>query len=109
MIPEPVSVLVNGAPRYRIVKAKAQRQGDLEVAYERLAARFPDAQADRRDGLRLSWPDRWVHLRPSGTEPILRIIAEAPSDEDAGALVMVCREALRTDGPDESGPYGRAG
>jgi len=94
MIPEPVSALVDGAPRYRIVKAKAPRQGDLEKAYHRLAARFPDAQVDRRDGLRLSWPDRWVHLRPSGTEPILRIIAEAPSDEDARALVTACREAL---------------
>ena len=52
--------------------------------YEALRAAFPDATADTQDGLRLAWPDRWVHVRPSGTEPIVRVIAEAP-DEDAGA------------------------
>ena len=35
--------------------------------------------ADERDGLRLSWQDRWLHVRPSGTEPIVRLIAEAPT------------------------------
>ncbi|HZY90827.1 MAG TPA: hypothetical protein VFE78_38740 [Gemmataceae bacterium] len=39
--------------------------------------------------MRLDWPDRWVHVRPSNTEPIVRVIAEAPRAEDARAL---CRE-----------------
>ena len=55
-------------------------------------ARFSDAVPDSRDGLRLAWSDRWVHVRPSGTEPIVRFIAEAPTDADAQALVSVCRE-----------------
>jgi phosphomannomutase len=57
-----------------------------------LRAKFPDADADERDGLRLSWRDRWLHVRPSGTEPIVRLIAEAPTAADADALVAAARE-----------------
>ncbi len=90
----PLSALVAGAPAYRIVKAKVARQEDLEGAYARLAGLFPEAEADRRDGLRLAWPDRWVHLRPSGTEPVVRLIAEAPDEAAAQALVQACRDSL---------------
>ncbi len=91
----PISALVGGAPRYRIVKAKFQRGADLHVAYSALKARFPDAQADERDGLRLAWPGRWVHLRPSGTEPVIRIIAEAPTEADAVGLLEEVRTLLQ--------------
>jgi phosphomannomutase len=91
-----VSELVGEQPRYRIVKAKAQRGKELAPVYERLQARFPEAEADLRDGLRLAWSDRWVHIRPSGTEPIVRFIAEAPTQADAEELVSVCRELFNT-------------
>ncbi len=87
-----VGALVAAQPRYRIVKAKAQRGKELAPVYSALKSRFSEAVADSRDGLRLAWPDRWVHVRPSGTEPIVRFIAEAPSLAEAEALVAVCRE-----------------
>ena len=90
----PVSALVKAAPGYRIVKAKVPRGADLAAVYGRLRVRFAEAQADDRDGLRLSWRDRWVHVRPSGTEPIIRLIAEAPTEAGAQALVAACRELL---------------
>ena len=87
----PVSELVARAPRYTIVKARvergtsnAERMGEV---YAALRARFPEAHADTQDGLRLAWPDRWLHVRPSGTEPIIRLIAEAPSRADAERLI----------------------
>jgi phosphomannomutase len=86
-----VSSLVGASPRYHIVKAKAPRGADLGPAYAALRKRFADATVDDRDGLRLAWPDRWVHLRPSGTEPIIRFIAEAPSAAEAEALIEACR------------------
>lgn len=89
-----VSGLVEEAPRYSIVKAKVPRRDDLAPIYQRLQSRFADATADSRDGLRLAWPGRWVHLRPSGTEPVIRIIAEAATVEDAEALVSECRNVL---------------
>ena len=89
-----VSALVDAAPRYVIVKAKAPRGADLREMYDRLRARFPDADGDEQDGLRLAWRDRWLHVRPSGTAPIVRIIAEAPTADDADALVAASRELL---------------
>jgi phosphomannomutase len=87
-----VSELVSRAPRYTIVKAKVERgtrnvERVMADAYSALRARFADASADTRDGLRLAWPDRWLHVRPSGTEPIIRLIAEAPSGADAERLI----------------------
>lgn len=89
-----VSELVASQPRYVIVKARAPRGGDLAGGYARLTERFGDAAVDRQDGLRLTWPDRWLHVRPSGTEPIVRLIAEAPSREAATTLIAAGREAL---------------
>jgi phosphomannomutase len=89
-----LSQLVARSPRYSIVKAKGPRGADLRQLYDRLRKRFPDATADERDGLRLAWTDRWLHVRPSGTEPIVRLIAEAPSAADAEALVTTGRELL---------------
>jgi phosphomannomutase len=89
-----LSRLVAESPRYTIVKAKAPRGSDLPPLYQRLRQRFSDAAADERDGLRLAWSDRWLHVRPSGTEPIVRLIAEAPSKAEAEALVAASRELL---------------
>lgn len=82
-----VSELVAAAPRYAIVKAKAPRGPRLDPVYEALRRRFGDAVVDTQDGLRLAWADRWLHVRPSGTEPIIRLIAEAPSGADAERLI----------------------
>jgi phosphomannomutase len=89
-----VSDVVASSPRYSIVKAKGPRGPELRPLYDRLRRRFGDAEADERDGLRLAWRDRWLHVRPSGTEPIVRLIAEAPSPADAEALVAAARELL---------------
>lgn len=91
----PVSALVDAAPRYRIVKAKLQSSNDLSEAYGMLKKRFPDAAVDERDGLRLAWRNRWVHLRPSGTEPVVRLIAEAPTEADAESLMTACRSLFQ--------------
>jgi len=93
-----VAELVSRYPRYAIVKDKLPRDsGSLESAFERLEARLGAPELDRQDGLRLAWPSerRWVHLRASGTEPILRIIAEAPDDSSARTLVEQTRQALK--------------
>jgi phosphomannomutase len=90
-----VAELVGASPRYAIVKAKGPRGAELAPLYDRLRRRFADAAADDRDGLRLSWADRWLHIRPSGTEPIVRLIAEAPTSSEAEALVAAGRELLQ--------------
>lgn len=90
-----LSGIVARFPQYRIVKDKLDRpEGSLDKVYETLRAAFPDGEVDSQDGLRLSWPDRWVHVRPSGTEPIVRVIAEAPTEKDARDLIARCRAPL---------------
>jgi phosphomannomutase len=92
-----VSEIVAASPRYAIVKDKAPRSGGagraggLAPVYAALRTRFPDATADERDGLRLGWRDRWLHIRPSNTEPIVRLIAEAPTAAEAQELVNAGR------------------
>ena len=91
----PLSQIVASLPTYVIVKDKLDRpNAPLDAVYGALRAAFPDASADMQDGLRLAWPDRWVHVRPSGTEPIVRVIAEAPDEVGARELVRLSREPL---------------
>ncbi|MGH7631491.1 MAG: phosphoglucosamine mutase [Gemmatimonadales bacterium] len=89
-----LSRVVAASPRYVILKAKGPRAPAMAPLYDRLRRRFPDAIVDESDGLRLAWRDRWLHVRPSGTEPIVRLIAEAPTAVEAEALVAAAREPL---------------
>ncbi len=95
----PLSRLVTGLPRYCMVKQKfplAESAGDSQSPgqpgdhgrglWQRIAGRYPEARADYSDGLRLDWDDRWAHVRASNTEPIIRVISEAPSVEVAEEL-----------------------
>ena len=90
-----LSAIVGRYPRYVIVKDKLDRPSSaLDRVYDALRASFPGASVDTQDGLRLSWPDSWVHVRPSGTEPIVRVIAEARSAEAARTLIARSRAPL---------------
>jgi phosphomannomutase len=88
----PLSHWVASLPRFVMVKEQypVQRNGgsppDLAALWDRIAVAYPEARQDRRDGLRLDWNDRWVHVRASNTEPIVRIIAEATSGAQARGL-----------------------
>lgn len=89
-----VSQVVNRNPKYRIIKDKVSGIGAIEDAYDRLREVYGGATCDTQDGLRLSWDDRWLHVRPSGTEPIVRLIAEAPSEDVALSLIRKAKELM---------------
>ncbi len=77
-------------PTYEIVKRKISfPRESLPEAYEALSRDLDAPDRDEADGMRLAWPDRraWLHVRPSGTEPVVRLIAEAPAGPEARALV----------------------
>lgn len=85
----PLSAVNALYPDYAMVKDKVGIEG-LKPAeiYARVRAAFPGrAGEDMQDGLKISFSDSWLHVRPSGTEPIMRIFAEAPSAKAARALV----------------------
>ena len=83
----PIGQLADELPRYEIVKRKISLPPEkLPAVLDALEKRFPDAAADRLDGLRLDWPGRWLLVRGSNTEPIVRAIAEAPTAAEAAEL-----------------------
>ena len=82
----PLSGIVDDLPRYEMVKEKYPLVGGAVATFDRIASAHPDARADRRDGLRLDWPDCWAHVRASNTEPIVRVIAEAREEARAHEL-----------------------
>ncbi len=89
--------LIARFPEYHLVKDRLPRPaGPVAPLLDALAgAAEPGAEEDRQDGLRLEWPDgRWLHVRPSGTEPILRIVAEAPERAEASRLTTWARELV---------------
>ena len=90
----PLSAIVDELPRYAIHKEKValDRARVAELVPElRGAAWATGAEVDERDGIKFSWADRWVHLRASGTEPVSRIISEAPTAKEARALAATVR------------------
>lgn len=91
-----LSDLVAEIPAYVIDKRKFDLAGkSLSEVYARLEKAFPDAEVDRRDGLRFAWDRSWVHARPSNTEPVVRVIAEAPTTAEAGRLCLTVEALLR--------------
>jgi phosphomannomutase len=91
----PLSALAAEIPAYRIEKRKiALGKRSLASVGKKLAGIFSGAAADRRDGFRFAWAGSWVHVRPSNTEPVLRVIAEAPTAAEAADLCRKAEQAL---------------
>lgn len=90
-----ISQLADELPRYAIVKTKINLPPEKVAAgLDALAKKLSDARADRLDGLRLDWPDAWLLVRPSNTEPIVRAIAEASTKAAAEKLCRTAAELL---------------
>ncbi len=89
-----ISALRREIPRYAMVKDKVR--GSAEAAdrtLARLAKRYAANVASTLDGLKLAFGTSWVHLRPSNTEPVIRVFAEARTPAAARALAArFCRE-----------------
>lgn len=83
-----VSECVATLPKYFMKKDKWSAVGkDLNKIYSKLKLHFKDGKFDEQDGLRIDLPnDSWIHLRPSNTEPIIRLFGEAKTQERIEAL-----------------------
>ena len=83
-----MSELRAGYPEYYMAKQKIELVPDLDVdgILASIAERYSDEELSTIDGVKITWSDRWVHLRKSNTEPIVRIYTEAPSVDEATQL-----------------------
>ena len=95
----PVDALVAAFPELAITKQKVTlpagwTSADVQAAFERVAAAFPEATSSRMDGIRIDWPEGWLLVRASNTEPIVRIVAEATDQTQADTAVEQAQAAL---------------
>ncbi len=87
-----VSQIVDGLPRYYFAKGKAELAPErVETALENLPGFLEGYELDLRDGIKATAPDHWIHVRKSGTEPIIRVYVESGSPERSGQL---CRDLI---------------
>ncbi|MFO0874963.1 MAG: hypothetical protein U0575_13465 [Phycisphaerales bacterium] len=96
----PLGAVVADLPRYEMIKHKFELASlggvaAVEPAIERVKSAFRDQRLDASDGVRIDFADGWVHLRPSNTEPIVRLIAEARTRERVWELVDEVAVAAR--------------
>jgi len=90
-----LSAIVSEIPAYAIVKDKADVDPEvLKSMPTKMKQAFAEQHIDLQDGVRIDWPDKWVHVRPSNTEPIIRVIAEAGNEAQAKELVAKVRSVL---------------
>jgi len=84
-----ISALQKRVPRYVMIKDKIE--GSAEQGYRLvglLKKRYEgQGKLSLLDGLKIDFPDHWIHVRPSNTEPIIRIISEARTESAAKAAV----------------------
>ena len=87
----PLSEIVDGLPRYAMIKRKwdLSSVGGIEAIpgiLERVRTHWSTGRVDDADGVRVDVDRAWVHVRPSNTEPIVRLIAEAPTASEVDAI-----------------------
>jgi phosphomannomutase len=96
-----ISALAGEMPRYEICKTKvAVTREKIPAVLSALEHQFPEATPDRLDGLRLDWQSaegggQWLLVRASNTEPIVRIIAEAPTAKESRRLCDLAIQAMQ--------------
>jgi phosphomannomutase len=94
---ERVSELAARLPRFTMIKHNVAVEPNriyslLQRVYDELERE--NIEYDQTDGIKISWPDGWVHVRVSNTESLIRIIAEAESDSRANELLDWARDRL---------------
>ncbi len=91
-----VSELKATYPEYAIAKNKIQLTPDIDVdaILEAVKKRYASETITDIDGVKIDFPDSWVHLRKSNTEPIIRIYSEASTMEKADALAQDIKSVI---------------
>jgi phosphomannomutase len=91
-----LSSIVSELPSLAMIKDKLTIAPEsVPAAFEKIERELRAPAVDRQDGLRLDWPDRWIILRSSNTEPLVRLIAEAPTQKEAVALIEAAKKAIQ--------------
>ena len=80
-------------PKYLMVKDKILLNSKID--FDSLESIFDCHEINRLDGIKFSWSDKWIHIRKSNTEPIIRIFAEAPTKDEVDELVNTLKNYVK--------------
>ena len=91
----PLSKIFSDLPQYKIIKDKVNLETiDIDSALINVKERFCNVDMNTEDGIKFIWEDKWIHLRKSNTEPIMRIYAEAVEASEALHLIKGVKSAF---------------
>jgi len=88
-----ISDEISSIPKYLMVKDKILLNSKID--FDSLESIFDCDEINRLDGIKFSWSDKWIHIRKSNTEPIIRIFAEAPTQDEVDELVNTLKNYVK--------------
>ena len=88
-----ISDEIGSIPKYLMVKDKILLNSKID--FDSLESIFDCDEINRLDGIKFSWSDKWIHIRKSNTEPIIRIFAEAPTKDKVDELVNTLKNYVK--------------
>lgn len=92
-----IKALRNTYPSYYISKNKIELSDDIDLAsiFEKIKDKYKNQPINTEDGVKIEFDKDWVHLRPSNTEPIIRIYAESGSETTSNNIAKRIMEDIR--------------
>ena len=93
-----ISALKAAIPEYHIIKDKIQVSSDASLKILRaVRRRYENEKLNLLDGVHVDFGDSWIHARRSNTEPVIRVMAEAPTQEKANQLAEELRSIVTSE------------
>ena len=89
-----IDKILESIPKLIMIKDKITLKDDVDFSYIKTLFKNEDVSFIEGDGLKIIWKDKWVHIRKSNTEPIIRIISEANTYENAKDLIDHLKENI---------------
>ena len=88
-----INDIIGEIPSYIFIKDKIEI--DDSIDFDSLATLFDCDEINTDDGIKFSWSEKWIHIRKSNTEPIIRIFAEAKTENEVNSLIQILKNYLQ--------------
>ena len=89
-----IDKIVGNIPVYKMIKDKIALKNDIDFEYVKRIFKNEKVTFIEFDGLKIIWESKWIHIRKSNTEPIIRIISEAKDYDEAKALINLLKDNI---------------
>tara|TARA_S200000501_G_C20807754_1_gene736983 strand:+ start:33 stop:1361 length:1329 start_codon:yes stop_codon:yes gene_type:complete len=89
-----IDKIVGNIPVYEMIKDKIALKNDIDFEYVKRIFKNEKVTFIEFDGLKIIWESKWIHIRKSNTEPIIRIISEAKDYDEAKALINLLKDNI---------------